>query len=489
MATTPAEIAAEATAAHSTEYEPLLHLGRIHVHPHNPRHDAIADAELIDSIREQGLIHDLVVAPHPDREGEFILIDGHRRLDGLTKAGYTYAPAKVRLDLVDEADQIAAMLATIRRQDLTPIEEAEGFDLLAELGWSVEQIAAATGRSVSTVKSRRKLTGLKPTFQEQVSAGQVTLDDALLLASLPEPEQKRLEKIPAGQIHYELGRSQDRVRRERDVAKEIKGLQQLGGTEQKMPTGSYYWGLRADTDGMTPLEKLPAFLRQPERHKGCLGWVDNGTAQYPGIGVVCTDIPSHDDEIAAHQAEVLAARTEEEKARDAENAARLAEEASKRLAREEAAESRRVAARMRGDVVLEATRKTKTVPVLDTVLRATLLDFFVDWPLDEKLYQDLAEVPEDLRWTSYQGKQTYLDTIPDLKPAHLWRAFVAALVAHIEDAADYALLYKSTQNDQDVAVLGEYLTNLRLAGHVLTPPDEDLAVVLDEITSGAEQAS
>lgn len=484
MATTPAEIAAEATAAHSTEYEPLLHLGRIHVHPHNPRHDAIADDELISSIREQGLIHDLVVAPHPDREGEFILIDGHRRLDGLTKAGYTYAPAKVRLDLVDEADQIAAMLATIRRQDLTPIEEAEGFDLLAELGWTVEQIAAATGRSVSTVKSRRKLTGLKPTFQEQVSAGQVTLDDALVLASLPEPEQKRLERIPAGQIHYELGRSQDRVRRERDVAKEIKGLKQLGGTEQKMPKGAYYWGLTDEKDGMTPFGNLPTFLREADRHKGCLGWIDTGTAQYPGVSLVCTNISGHDDEIAARQAEVLAARTEEEKARDAENEARRAEDAAKHAAREEAAESRRVAARMRGDVVLEATRKTKTVPVLDTVIRATLLDFFVDWALDEKLYQDLAEVPEDLRWTSYQGKQAYLDSITAMKPAQLWRAFVAALVAHLEEAADFVLEYEEPQNDQDVAVLGEYLTNLRLAGHVLTPPDEDLAAVLDEISSG-----
>jgi ParB/RepB/Spo0J family partition protein len=486
---TPAAIASEATAAHRTEYEPLLHLGRIHVHPHNPRHDAVADEELIASIREQGLIHDLVVAPHPDREGDYILIDGHRRFDGLTKAGHTYAPAKIRLDLVDEADQVAAMLATIRRQDLTPIEEAEGFDLLAELGWTVDQIAAATGRSASTVRARRKLTALKPTFQEQVAAGQVTLDDALALAALPEKEQKRLEKIPAGQVPYELKRSQQRAEQEARVAKEIKELKQLGATEQQMPKGGYYWSLTDEKNGMTPLGNMPLFLRDRDHHPGCLGWVDTGTAQYPGVNLVCTNVSSHDDEIAAHQAETLAARTDEEKARDAEREARAAEEETKRAAREEAAESRRVAARMRGDVVLEATRKVKTVPVLDVVLRATLRDFFVDWGLDEKLFQDLADVPEDLRWTTWNGVQAYLDTIPTMKSAQLWRAFVAALVAHLETDVDQALVYKEVGYDEatrgtTAAILGECLTTLRLAGHVLTPPDEDLAVVLDDLAEG-----
>lgn len=488
MATTPAEIAAEATAAHRTEYEPLLHLDRIHVHPHNPRRNAVADDELVDSIRGQGLIHDLVVAPHRDRTGDYILIDGHRRFDGLTKAGYTYAPAKIRLDLVDEADQVAAMLATIRRADLTPIEEAEGFDLLADLGWKVEQIAAATGRSVTTVRSRRKLTALKPTFQEQVSAGQVTLDDALALAALPEKEQQRLEKFPAGQVPYELKRSQQRVEQEARVAKEIRDLKERGAAEQKMPKGGYYWGLTDAKDGMTPLGNMPSFLREADRHGDCLGWLDTGAAQYPGISLVCTNVSGHDDEITAHQAETLAARSEEEKQRDAEREARAAEEETKRAAREEAAESRRVAARMRGDVVLEASRKVKTVPVLDTVIRATLRDFFVDWPLDEQLFQDLANVPEDLRWTAWNGAQPYLDTIPTMKPAQLWRAFVAALVAHIERDVDEAIVhrevgYDETTRDTTAAILGEYLTTLRLAGHQLTPPDEDLAVVLDELAS------
>nr|WP_278259536.1 ParB N-terminal domain-containing protein [Nocardioides convexus] len=130
-------------------------------HPRNPRHNAIADDESMGSIKEQGLLHDLLVAPHPDQPGKAYLVDGHRRYDALTRLGFSLAPVKWRLDLVDEGDQVAAMLGTTRREDLTPLEEAEGFDLLTELGWTAEQISDKTGRSTSTVNARRKATRLK----------------------------------------------------------------------------------------------------------------------------------------------------------------------------------------------------------------------------------------------------------------------------------------------------------------------------------------
>jgi ParB/RepB/Spo0J family partition protein len=481
---TPAAIASEATAAHRTEYEPLLHLGRIHVHPHNPRHDAVADEELIASIRDQGLIHDLVVAPHPDREGDYILIDGHRRFDGLTKAGHTYAPAKIRLDLLDEADQIAAMLATIRRQDLTPIEEAEGFDLLAELGWTVDQIAAATGRSASTVKARRKLTSLKPTFQEQVAAGQVTLDDAIALAALPEAEQKQLEKTPGTQMPYEIKRARARVEQRREVDKTIRDLKAAGATEQAMPKGGYYWGLTHEKDGMTPFGTMPVFLRERDRHPSCLGWVDTGTKQYPKVDLVCTDISAHDDEIAAHHAQVAAERTEEEKAAEAEREARAAENAAAREQRETAAESRRVAAQMRGDVVIDATRKVKIPPVLEPVLRGALIGFLNDWPLDERLFQELAGVTADMRWTSYEGRDAFINEVCDLQPAALWRAFTAAIVAHVEVGIDYTIGGGNVDAQWEALVYSQYLDALTLAGHQLTPPDEDLQRVLAAVDEG-----
>lgn len=486
--TTPAAIDSEATAAHRTDYEPLLHLERIHVHPHNPRHDAVADDELIASIRDQGLIHDLVVAPHPEIEGDFILIDGHRRFDGLTRAGYTYAPAKIRLDLVDEADQIAAMLATIRRQDLTPIEEAEGFDLLAELGWTVDQIAAATGRSASTVKARRKLTSLKVTFQEQVAAGQVTLDDAIALASLPEKEQKRLEKTPATQMAYEIKRSRARAEQQREVDKDIKHLKSLGATQQELPRGAYYWGLNDAVHGLTIFPNLPEPLRQDTAHHGCLGWFDDGTAQYPSIKRVCTNVSKHDDEISAHHAKIAAERTDEEKAQQAERDARAAEAEAEREERAAQGQARRVAAQMRGDVVLDATRKVKIPAVLEPILRGALLGMLDDWPLDEKLFQELARVPADLRWSTWGEDAAFKESIPDLAADALWRTFVAAIVAHTESNIDETLRENTVYRSWEPVVYGTYLDALIGAGHQLTPPDEDLQRILAEAAAKGDES-
>lgn len=500
MPTTPAAIPVEETAAHHSEYDPTVPLTDIEAHPSNVRRDAVADDELVNSIRAGGVFEPVVVAPHPDPDSPFKwrLIMGHRRKDGSEKAGHTSIPALIRYDLVNEDDQIAAMLVENgRRNGLTPIEEAAGFDTLAdEHGWDLERIATTYGCSVATVKARRKLTRLQPTFQEQVSAGQVTINDALALAALPDAEQKRLEKVPADQVPYELKRSKARVDQQREVDKDIRELKAIGAVELEMPKGGYYWNLNDARDGMTPLGTLPLPLRERAAHSTlkrtvpCLGFLDTGTAQYPAIGLVCTNVSAHDDEIAAHQAEVAAARTEEEKQRDAERAARAAEDEAKRNEREADREARRVAAQMRGDVIIEGTRKVKIPALLEPVLRGALIGFLNDWPLDERLYQDLAGVTNDARWTSYEGRNAYVDEICALQGPALWRAFVAAIVAHVEVGVDYTITSGLSANDDaawEALVFSDYLNALTLAGHQLTPPDEALrrAVLGDDEGSGA----
>lgn len=486
MPVTPAEIDVERTAAHQTEYDPVLPLADIELHPTNVRHDAVADDELVASIVAMGVLEPVLVAPHPDPTSakKWRMLAGHRRKDGSEKAGHTSVPAIIRYDLTDEADQVATMLIENgRHAGLTPIEEAEGFNLLADLGWDVDRIAETYGCSATTVRARRKLTTLKPTFQEQVAAGQVTLEDAITLAALPEAEQQRLEKVPAAQVPYELKRSKARVDQQAEVDKEIRDLKAIGAVELELPKGGYYWNLTDARDGMTPLGTLPLFLRERAAHStlkrstSCLGFLDTGTAQYPSVSLVCTNVFGHDDEIAAHQAEVAAARTEEEKAEEAERAARAAEVEAQRNEREAAKEARRVAAQMRGDVVIEGTRKVKVPPVLEPVLRGALIGFLNDWPLDERLYQDLAGVTADARWTSYDGRTAYLDEICTLQGAPLWRAFVAAIVAHVEVGVDYTITSGLSGNSDaawEALVYGEYLNALTLAGHQLTPPDEDL---------------
>lgn len=489
--TTPAEIPAENIAAHHTEYVPTLALTEIQPHPKNIRHDAAADAELVGSIRTQGLLEPLLVAPHPDPEaGGYVLIAGHRRLDGLLQAGHTSAPVLIRYDLIDEGDQVAAMLVENgRRADLTPIEEAEGFDLLTEKGWKVERIANATGYSKSTVTARRKLTALKPTFQEQVSAGQVTLEDALAIAALPEAEQKRLETQTPSSLQYELRRSQERVRRTGEVLKEIADLKKLGAAEQTMPKGAYLWGLTDAEHGLTPLTKLPGDLRYASGHTGCLAWINTGTAQYPGIDLVCTNVSRHDDEVAAAQAEAIAGRTEEEKAEEAERAAR--EEERQKLLEEqravlaEIAESRRVAAQLRADVILGDRGVLKAPPAaLAPVIRMATITMLDEIGIDDRLYEILANVPEDHRWAgsgayyNHPGKLAHKAAIAAMAPSDLWRAFVSVLLAHLEGIVNDVLISQDAEGDHDPTILAEYLGTLTTIGHQATPVDDQLAGLL-----------
>lgn len=489
--TTPAEIPAETAAAQQSNYDPAMALTLIHSHPRNPRHKAAADVELIESLKDQGLIHDLVVAPHPSITGEYILIDGHRRLDGLTKAGFTFAPAKIRLDLLDEAAQLAAMLATIRREDFTPIEEAEGFESLIGMGWSVERISSATGRSKSTIQARRTLvTKLKPSLQAKISVGQATIEDALALAALPVKEQTRLEQyVDRGGFRFELNRSKDRVTRENQVNKEIAAWKKAGVPQVTKPKnfpGVHY--LTDATHGMTWLPKFPGTLATADGHTkgptGCLGWINTGTAQYPGIDLVCLSYAAHDAELEEHRKARAAELSDEAKARAAEQAEREAKTTAEQEAKAAAAESRRVAALMRANAAVAAVKvdaRTIVPPVLLPSLKAFLITHLTSMSVNSTVFNELAKVPEDLAHSAgYSSISTnYLNTISAMAPADVCRVFVATVLAHTEDLVSDVWVYGEANTPEDGVTINEYLALLQQAGHELTPPDQELLKALN----------
>jgi hypothetical protein len=120
-------------STNTTTFEPALDVKNIKAHPANPRRKAIADDEMVASIKGQGLIQPIVVAPAAEGDG-YVVIAGHRRLDGMKKARKRTTPAIVRTDLTSDAQQIeAAVVENVHRVDLSPMEEAEAFEQLREL--------------------------------------------------------------------------------------------------------------------------------------------------------------------------------------------------------------------------------------------------------------------------------------------------------------------------------------------------------------------
>jgi ParB family transcriptional regulator, chromosome partitioning protein len=156
---------------------------RITPSPFQPRRtfDEAKIEELAASIRNQGIIQPLVVRP---RGGDFELIAGERRWRAAMKAGLNHVPVVVRDASDHEALQIA-LVENLQREDLNPIEEANGYRRLQEeFHWSQEEMAERVGKSRPAIANSIRLLGLPAVVQHEVAAGNLPAGQARALLGL-----------------------------------------------------------------------------------------------------------------------------------------------------------------------------------------------------------------------------------------------------------------------------------------------------------------
>lgn len=156
-------------------------------HPKNVRVDVGDVTDLAASIKAQGVLQPLVVAPVAGKKSaapRWVVIAGHRRLAGAKVARLAEVPCIVREDLVEEADQLQAMLVENgQRVDLTPVEEGDAYRALTiDYGVPVNHLAAKVGRSPQLVRGRITLAGSPESVRTRVIAGQVPMEQAIALA-------------------------------------------------------------------------------------------------------------------------------------------------------------------------------------------------------------------------------------------------------------------------------------------------------------------
>jgi ParB family chromosome partitioning protein len=159
--------------------------------PFQPRTSFHADtlAELVDSIRARGILQPLLARPHPKKPGQFQIIAGERRWRAAQQAGVHELPVLVR-ELADSDAMAASLVENLQRQDLNPIEEAEGFKrLIEEFGLTQEQLGAAVGKSRSHIANAIRLLQLPPSVRNDVQAGKLSAGHARALLAHPDPEQ------------------------------------------------------------------------------------------------------------------------------------------------------------------------------------------------------------------------------------------------------------------------------------------------------------
>lgn len=167
----------------------IVYIGvdKLHPHPDNPRKDLGDLSELSASIQAKGVLQNLTVVEAG--EDTYRIIIGHRRHAAAKLAGLKVLPCVIA-DMTPQEQFETMMVENVHRSDLTVYEQAEGFQMMLDMGGSVEQVAQKTGFSETTIRRRVKLLELDKKKFVAATARGGTMQDYLDLQSIKDPKTR-----------------------------------------------------------------------------------------------------------------------------------------------------------------------------------------------------------------------------------------------------------------------------------------------------------
>ena len=169
-----------------------LPIYKVEPNPDQPRKDFDPEEleNLAESIRVHGLIQPLTVREMPT--GYYQIIAGERRWRAARLARLSEVPVVI-IEADDRKAMELALIENLQRQDLNPVEEAQGYkSLMKDYGLTQEEAAARVGKSRPAVANALRLLGLNPEVLELVRSGSLTAGHARAIASL-KSEKKQQE--------------------------------------------------------------------------------------------------------------------------------------------------------------------------------------------------------------------------------------------------------------------------------------------------------
>ncbi len=173
------------SATESTQAVTSLPLQKVEPNPNQPRHrfDEEELQALADSISEHGILQPLAVRKMDG--GFYQIIAGERRWRAARLAGLQEVPVVV-VEADDKTVMELALIENLQRQDLNPMEEAEGYRVLTEeYGLTQEEAAARVGKSRPAVANALRLLALPDEVRELVEKGELSAGHARAILSLP----------------------------------------------------------------------------------------------------------------------------------------------------------------------------------------------------------------------------------------------------------------------------------------------------------------
>lgn len=167
-----------------------LPLEAIDLNPRQPRiHFEEADLrDLAASVAERGVLQPILV--RPVEGGRFQLIAGERRLRASQRAGLSEIPALVKT-MNDDESLLVAIIENVQRADLNALEEAQGYQVLADdFGLTQDEIAKRVGKSRPAIANAVRLLQLPTETQDQIRAGRLSAGHARALLGLDDAEAR-----------------------------------------------------------------------------------------------------------------------------------------------------------------------------------------------------------------------------------------------------------------------------------------------------------
>ena len=180
----------------------MIPVAQLEHHPENPRKDLGDLTELAESIRKNGVMQNLTVIPEAEFPGDdhYLVVIGNRRLEAAKMAGLEALPCVI--SNMGYKEQISTMLQeNMQRADLTVFEQAQGFQMMMDLGLTEEQIGEMTGFSRTTVRRRVKMAELDQETLQKVGA-QLTMEDLDKLAKIRDLDKRNELLKEAGSSNF-----------------------------------------------------------------------------------------------------------------------------------------------------------------------------------------------------------------------------------------------------------------------------------------------
>lgn len=186
--------------------------------------DEKALSELAESISKHGLLQPLLVRPLP--LGGYQIVAGERRYRACRMAGITEVPVIIR-ELGDTETMEIALIENLQREDLTPIEEALGYQvLIEEHGFSQEEVAQSVGKSRPAIANSLRLLKLPQSILDLVSDGKISAGHARALLTLE--DEKLMQELAEEIIKKDLS-----VRQVEKICKQKPKLEKEETPEKK----------------------------------------------------------------------------------------------------------------------------------------------------------------------------------------------------------------------------------------------------------------